>query len=96
MLDDLHAYLVASVRSMGADHCMEEHEGQEEPIVVQSDTLVDPDAMMVKLLHAVTTDAAVFGPRRFLMLTSATVRLLLKKDTIKFEALQCLDGRLLV
>jgi hypothetical protein len=45
---------------------MKEEEKQKPPIVLDADTLVDPDAMMIELLYAVVADATMLRSCRLI------------------------------
>ena len=55
---------------------------------MQTDTLVDPDTVMVEFLHAVSTHGAVFRARWFLEKASSTLNTFLKDDSIELEAFE--------
>jgi hypothetical protein len=61
---------------------MEEEEEQEEAIVVETHCLVDPHAVMVKLLYANTTHATMLRPCWLVYLTSRTLVLLLEHHPV--------------
>lgn len=63
---DLHIEdLVAQVGAIGQQEGEREHQREEIDVVVPADAVVDPDAVVVGLLHAGAADAAVFAACRF-------------------------------
>ena len=67
---------------------MQENETEEILVIVQSNALVNPNTMMVKLLHAKAAHGAMLRPSWFLDLASAALDSFLKDYTIKFKSLE--------
>ena len=67
---------------------MQENEAEEILVIVQSNALVNPNTMMVKLLHAKAAHGAMLRPSWFLDLASAALDSFLKDNTIEFKSLE--------
>ena len=63
---------------------------------MKSYTLVDPDAVMVKLYNAETTHTAVFRSSWFLDFTCATLDTLFKDYAIEFKTFKSMNDCALV
>ena len=50
-------------QSIDADHAVEKKEQHEVFVVIQADTIVNPDAVMVELLHTYVAESAVLRAR---------------------------------
>jgi hypothetical protein len=76
LLNQALEYKNADNCSICADDRMTEDEEYEPPVVVEAYTIVDPNAMMIKLLDANITHPAVLGPCRLLELARLALILL--------------------
>ena len=75
--------------AIGADDRMTEDEEDEPPVVVEAYTVVDPNAMVVKLFDANITHPAVLGPRRLLELARLALILLHVHNIIEVISFKC-------
>ena len=80
--------LYSNDKTICANHSMQENEAEEILVIVQSNALVNPNTMMVKLLHAKAAHGAMLRPSWFLDLASAALDSFLKDYTIKFKSLE--------
>ena len=67
---------------------MQEEKAQEVSIVIEADTLIDPDTMVIELLHAMIADGAMLGASWFLMHAGPTFHFGLEQDAVKLKSIQ--------
>jgi hypothetical protein len=75
--------------TIGADNRMAEDEEDEPSVVVEAYTVVDPNAMVVKLFYAHIAHPAVLRPRRLLEFTRLALILLHVHNIIEVISFQC-------
>jgi hypothetical protein len=75
--------------TISADDCMAEDEEDEPPVVVEAYTIIDPNAVMIKLLDAHITHPAVLGPCRLLEFTCLALILLHVHNIIEVISFEC-------
>lgn len=80
--------LAANDEAVGADHCVRVKEREEVLVVVKADTLVDPHAVVVELLHAEAAHGTVFRPCGLLDFASSALLALLKDEIVVLEAFE--------
>ena len=83
--------LDASDEAIGAYNGMQEYKAEEILVIVQPDTLIDPNTVMVELLHAVATHGAVLRPRWFLNQACSALDPFFENDTVELKAFECVD-----
>ena len=80
--------LYSNDKTISAYHSMHENETQEILVIVQSNALVNPNAMMIKLLHAKAAHGAMLWASWFLDLASSALDPFLEDYAIKFKSLE--------
>ena len=83
--DDVPNDVIASNRTVRGQGSMEIQEHQEVPVVVESNALVDPYAVVIELLYTGLAHAAVFRSSWLVDLACLTFVLLFKHDAIILE-----------
>lgn len=75
--------------AVGADDRMTEDEEDEPSVVVEANTIIDPNAVVVKLLDAHITHPAVLGPSRLLEFACLALILLHVHNIIEVISFEC-------
>ena len=75
--------------TIGADDRMTEDEEDEPPVVVEAYAIIDPNAVVVKLLDAHITHPAVLGPCRLLKFACLALILLHVHNIIVVISFEC-------
>lgn len=89
VFDEAHKDLVAEPGSVHTDDSVRKDKAEEEPVVVQAHALIDPDAVVVKLLDTDVASGAVLGTRWFVKLARSASHLLFKEQAIELKPLDC-------
>ena len=68
---------------------MQKDKAQKVAKIVKTDTLIDPNTVMIKFLHAVVTNSAVLGASGLWNFTSPAIGIFLKHNFIILIAINC-------